>query len=124
MESASDSQLLIAAASGTLLFERGDPGDTMYVVEEGQIDIVLPEGRAPERVLAVLGPGDFFGEMAVLEGEPRTATARARTDSRLLPVRGATFNRLVQRNPEVAGRVMRKLSARLREVERELEATD
>ena len=114
-------ELLVSVLAGEILFERGDAGDTMYVLEDGEIEIVLPiDVDRPETQLAVLTPGDFFGEMAVLEGEPRTATARALTDCRLLPVRGSTFNRLVRRNPEVAVRVMRKLCGRLREVERKL----
>ena len=118
----SSRDLLVEVAAGESIFEQGESGETMYIVEEGEVDIVLPASGGEDRLLATLSRGDFFGEMAVLESEPRTASARARTDCRLLPVRGSSFIRLLQRNPELSVRMMRKLSARLRDVERRLEA--
>src|SRR5258708_38747540 len=67
-----------------------------------------------DRVLAVLEKGDFFGEMSVLEDMPRAASARALTDARLLQINGSTFDQLLQGNPEIAVRMLRKLSRRLR----------
>src|SRR5258708_13270947 len=70
-----------------------------------------------DRVLAVLEKGDFFGEMSVLEDMPRAASARALTDARLLQINGSTFDQMLQGNPEIAVRMMRKLSRRLRETD-------
>ncbi|MEO8706862.1 MAG: cyclic nucleotide-binding domain-containing protein, partial [Kofleriaceae bacterium] len=59
--------------AGTVLFEEGQPGDYMYVVQSGEIEIRRQVGET-ERVVAVLPPGEFFGEMAILNGRPRSAT--------------------------------------------------
>ena len=101
--------------AGAEIFERGDAGDEMYIVQSGSVEIVLPTDDG-ELQLAVLEGGDFFGEMAILEGEPRTAGARAVEDCALLPVKGATFTKMLQENPEIAVRMMRKLSARIRDL--------
>ena len=102
-------------SAGAEIFKRGDAGDEMYIVQSGSVEIVLPTDDG-ELQLAVLEGGDFFGEMAILEGEPRTAGARAVDDCALLPVKGATFTKMLQENPEIAVRMMRKLSARIRDL--------
>ncbi len=66
----------------------------------------------------MLEKGDFFGEMAILEDLPRTASARALTDVKLLHINGSTFDQMLRSNPEIAVRMMRKLSRRLRETDR------
>jgi hypothetical protein len=91
----------------------------MYIVGEGQVEIVL-EGEDGPVALAVLERGDFFGEMAVLESAPRTATARAKGGCRVLPLRGALFTEMLQRDPETTLRIMRKLCSRIRELQRRL----
>jgi CRP-like cAMP-binding protein len=104
--------------AGEVIFRQGDTGYDMYIVQDGQVEIVFQQGKSGvEERLAVLEQGDFFGEMAVLEGEPRTAGARALTACRVLTVGGAMFTKLLQENPEIAVRMMRKLSSRLRHVE-------
>ena len=88
----------------------------MYIINEGKVEILNHVGDE-EQILAVLEKGDFFGEMSVLEDLPRAATARAATDVRLLQINGSTFDQLLQGNPEIAVRMMRKLSRRLRETD-------
>lgn len=105
-------------AEGEVIFEQGAVGEEMYIVQTGQVEIVHRDGDGtPEERLAVLENGDFFGEMAVLEGEPRTASARALTDCKVLPVSGATFTKMLQGNPEIAVRMMRKMCSRIRHME-------
>jgi uncharacterized membrane protein len=71
--------------SGESLFERSDPGDSMFVLESGAIDVIIPaEVGTGEVVVSKLHPGDFVGEMGMLSGMPRTATARASVDTRVL----------------------------------------
>lgn len=102
---------------GQFIFRAGDIGSEMFVIHDGKAE-VMREGRSPtENVVAVLEKGDFFGEMAVLEGLPRTASVRALTDLKLVRVDGATFTQLLRTEPEIAVRIMRKLSRRLREME-------
>jgi len=101
---------------GELVFSEGDLGTEMYIINEGTVEILNVVGEE-EQVLAILEKGDFFGEMSVLEDLPRAATARAATDCRLLQINGSTFDQLLQGNPEIAVRMMRKLSRRLRETD-------
>ncbi|REJ82043.1 MAG: FHA domain-containing protein [Acidobacteria bacterium] len=107
--------------AGEVIFRRGDEGREMFLIDRGEVEVVLEaDERGEESVVATLGTRDFFGEMALLEGEPRTATVRARTDCRVLPVDGEMFNRLLQHDPSIALRIMRKLCARLRAFENRL----
>src|SRR5436305_4605411 len=102
--------------AGDYIFREGDLGTEMYIINEGKVEILNQVGDE-EQILAVLEKGDFFGEMSVLEDLPRAATARAATDVRLLQINGSTFDQLLQGNPEIAVRMMRKLSRRLRETD-------
>ncbi len=102
-----------------VVFEEGDLGTEMYIVQEGKVAI-LKRYKGREQQLAVLGQGDFFGEMSVLEDLPRTATVRAVSPCRLLEINGSTFDQMLRRNPEIAVRMMRKLSRRLRETDMRL----
>lgn len=106
----------IELKAGDLIFREGDLGTEMFIVHEGKVEILNQVGDE-EQLLAVLEKGDFFGEMSVLEDLPRAATARAATDCRLLQINGSTFDQLLQGNPEIAVRMMRKLSRRLRETD-------
>jgi CRP-like cAMP-binding protein len=107
--------------AGEYIFHEGDLGTEMYVINEGKVEILNLVGDE-EQVLAVLEKGDFFGEMSVLEDLPRAASARAMTDLRLLQINGSTFDFLLQGNPEIAVRMMRKLSRRLRETDEMLKS--
>lgn len=111
---------LKACAQGTVLFQEGEPGDRMFVIQTGRVQIVKRVGdvRFP---LATLGPGDCIGEMALLDGQPRSADAIVAEDSNLLVVEQGTFENLIRENGEVAVRIMRKLSERLREANRTIE---
>jgi signal-transduction protein with cAMP-binding, CBS, and nucleotidyltransferase domain len=88
----------------------------MFVIHDGKVE-VMREGSDGKTSAAVLEKGDFFGEMAVLEGLPRTASVRALTDVKLVRVDGATFTQLLRSEPEIAVRIMRMLSRRLREAD-------
>ncbi len=108
--------------AGTLIFGEGDLGTDMYIVQEGKVAI-LKTYKGDEQQLALLGQGDFFGEMSVLEDLPRTAAAKAFIDCRLLRINGSTFDQMLRKNPEIAVRMMRKLSRRLRETDMRLRET-
>ncbi len=107
--------------AGQVIFAEGDLGLAMYVIESGEVEIRKRIGDQ-ERVLAVLGKGDFFGEMSLLEDDaPRSATAVARTEVSAAEIDHAAFTYILERNPEIAIRMMRKLVRRLRETTRLLE---
>jgi len=84
--------------AGEYIFQEGDLGTEMYIINEGKVEILNVVGD-DEQVLAVLEKGDFFGEMSVLEDLPRAASARALTDIRILQINGSTFDQLLQGNP-------------------------
>jgi CRP-like cAMP-binding protein len=106
--------LLVTFKAGQVIFQEGERGDEMFIIEIGQVEIVRRRA-AEERSLVVFEAGDFFGEMSLLEDLPRSATARAVTDCRLLPVDASTFDLMLRDHPEVAIRIMRMLSRRLRQ---------
>jgi CRP/FNR family transcriptional regulator, cyclic AMP receptor protein len=92
-----------------VIFAAGDRGDSMYVVRSGEV-IIERDGK----VLETLGPGGIFGEMALIDGSPRSATARAKTACAVAPLNEKTFLFLVHETPYFAIAVMRTLTDRLR----------
>ena len=98
--------------AGEVLFREGEPGDVMYVLREGVVRISKgsPEG---DKTLAVLGAGEFFGEMSILNEKPRTATAEVVEAAKLLVINARTFEQMVKGNSEIAIRLIKKLAMRL-----------
>jgi CRP-like cAMP-binding protein len=105
---------------GTVLFEEGHPGDYMYVVQSGEVEIRRQVGET-QRVLAVLPAGEFFGEMAILNGRPRSATAVVRTPARLLVIDGKTFEAMLRARPEIALRIIKTVATRLEAANQHIE---
>src|ERR1051325_850851 len=98
--------------AGTVLFEEGQPGHVMYIVVEGEIEIRRRIGHT-ERMLAVLAPGEFFGEMAILSGRPRSAIAVVGSGARRHVIDGTAFEAMLRARPEIALRLIKALAARL-----------
>jgi CRP/FNR family transcriptional regulator, cyclic AMP receptor protein len=97
---------------GDVLFREGESGDVMFVIQSGAVKI--SKALAGEtKVLAVLGPGEFLGEMAILNGKPRTATATVVEPTRCLLIEAKTLESMVARNAEIALRLIKKLARRL-----------
>jgi len=106
--------------AGTVLFEEGQPGGDMYIVVTGEVEIRRQVGDS-ERVLAVLPAGEFFGEMAILNARPRSATAVVRSAARLLVIDATTFEAMVRARPEIALRMIRALANRLESANQHVE---
>ena len=104
---------------GEYLFREGESADYGYVVKTGQIEIVK-SGIDGEIILTELGPGSLFGEMALIDGSPRSAGARASVDSSVTEVRSDTFNQYIRNNPDAAVRVMKTLAGQLRSANTDL----
>jgi CRP-like cAMP-binding protein len=97
---------------GEVLFHEGEAGEVMFVIQAGAVRIAKAIG-GEEKVLAVLGPGEFLGEMAILNGKPRTATATVVEPTRCLVIEARTLEQMVTRNAEIAIRLIKKLAKRL-----------
>lgn len=102
----------VRLSGGTTVFRQGDPGGSMYVIRAGKVR-VLKEAHGRQRVVTTLGPGDFFGEMAVVMGRPRTATAEVLEEAELLKVPAAKLEEMVAQSGEVAIRLIRHLAERI-----------
>src|SRR5438105_13164326 len=105
---------------GTVLFKEGDPGKEMYVVQAGKVNITK-RVRDTEKILATLGPGEFFGEMSILNNKPRSAGATISEDAKLLVIDPRTFEAMLRGNAEIAVRLIKKLGERLQEADDQIE---
>lgn len=97
---------------GEVLFREGESGEVMFVIQSGTVRITKEIG-GEAKSLAVLGPGEFLGEMAILNGKPRTATATVVETTRCLVIEAKTLESMVARNAEIALRLIKKLAKRL-----------
>jgi hypothetical protein len=111
---------LVRFKPGEIVYQEGDPGSEMFIVQSGSVRIFRHLGGT-KQVLAVMEKGDFFGEMSVLEGSPRTASAEAAEPSELIEINTTIFDRMIRGNIEIAVRMLRKLSGRLQESQRRLD---
>jgi CRP-like cAMP-binding protein len=114
------SKALLEVARGEFVFREGDRGQDMFIIESGQVEILRQAAGAEP--IAVLGPGDFFGEMSVLEDEPRFASVRVIDAVKLLKIDRASFIPILRDNAEVAVRIMRRLAERVRRAEERIVA--
>ena len=94
--------------AGWVLVEVGQPGSGMFVLEEGTVEVQTPDGRSWE-----LGPGEFFGELALLTDDPRKARIRSKTWVRCLAISRSDFQRLLKEEPEIALAMLPKLAQRI-----------
>lgn len=100
--------------AGEVIFSAGDPGDGFYVVESGQVRIFARVGQDEQRLLATIGEGDFFGEMAVVDAEPRSASAVAEKPTRAYFLTRDTLLDLLREKPQLALDLVREFSIRMR----------
>ncbi|AGC44422.1 cyclic nucleotide-binding domain-containing protein [Myxococcus stipitatus DSM 14675] len=107
-------------SKGTELFREGEAGREMFVIQAGKVSI-SKRVRDVEKVLAVLGPGEFFGEMAIISNKPRNASAVVNEDARLLVIDPKTFEAMIRGNAEIAVRMIKKLAERLSEADAQIE---
>ncbi len=100
--------------AGEPVFREGDPGTALYVIEDGEVKIVLGSSEGKEVVLSLLGRGDFFGELALLDGQPRSADAVTTAASRLWILERDHFLRLLAEQPRFAAALLAAMSRRFR----------
>ena len=105
---------------GTVLFEEGEEGTTMYVIQVGEVEISRSIGGEPN-VLAKIPAGEFFGEMAILNDRPRSATATVIMPSRILVIDGSTFETMLRGRTEIAMRLIQTMARRLEQANQQIE---
>src|SRR5215216_2543091 len=106
----------VSIQAGELVFEEGSPGDALYVVLDGELEVTKRQG-GQDVLLAVRGPGEFIGEMSLLEQAPRSASVRTLQESRLLVISQAAFETLLSCSPSAHLTILRTVTSRLRSTE-------
>lgn len=106
--------------AGQVILEEGDEAVGFFVVSSGRVQVLKDLGGPKETVLATLGPGDFFGEMALLDGYLRTASVRALEDTHCLAMTRWDFTAELKSNPEMAIQILRTVVRRLRQTDARL----
>ncbi|MGO9766665.1 MAG: Crp/Fnr family transcriptional regulator [Myxococcaceae bacterium] len=104
----------------TVLFREGESGKEMYVLQSGRV-VITKKVRDQQKTLAVLGAGEFFGEMALISNKPRNATATVADAARLLVIDPKTFEGMIRGNSEIAVRMIKKLAERLADADAQIE---
>ncbi|HYA28781.1 MAG TPA: Crp/Fnr family transcriptional regulator [Acidobacteriota bacterium] len=107
----------VKLAAGELLFLSGDPGDGFYRLNEGLLKVSMVSPKGAERILAILGPGSIVGDMAVIDGRPRSASVSALRDCKLSFVSRSAFETIAAKNPEVYKHLLSLLATRLRDTD-------
>ena len=105
-----------------IVLNAGDSIDSMYLILSGGLKVVMGDHDGREVILCMLGPGDFFGEMGVIDDHPRSATVQATDESSLVVIGKDDFQRCMAENTEVALYVMRNLVKRLRLADRKIQS--
>ena len=107
----------VKLAADEVLFLSGDPGDGFYRLNEGLLKVSMVSPKGAERILAILGPGSIVGDMAVIDGRPRSASVSALRDCKLSFVSRSAFESVAAKNPEVYKHLLSLLAARLRDTD-------
>ncbi len=104
----------VKISKGSILFAEGDEGDHLYVIVEGKIKLGTSSGDGRENLLSILGPGEMFGELSLFDPNPRTSTATAVTDAKLLSLGQTKLIPWLTENPRVSLNLLASLAQRLR----------
>jgi len=99
------------------IVEEGLSGDYMYVIRDGQVKVTKLSGDGREKILELLGPGDFFGEMSLLDNAERSASVKSLTETRILALSRKDFLKELRRNPDLAMAVIQELTRRVRQMD-------
>jgi CRP-like cAMP-binding protein len=106
---------VVELPADTVLTRMGEPGDAFFIILDGSAGVDVPPRKRTR-----LGPGSFFGEMSLLDGEPRSATVRAETAVRLLVIQRLNFQELLREVPDLVHKILVTLTRRVRHLERSL----
>jgi CRP/FNR family cyclic AMP-dependent transcriptional regulator len=109
-----------SAPRSTTIMAGGDPTDSLYIVLSGRLKVMMSDSEGKEVILAILGPGEFFGEMGLIDDEPRSATVVTIEPCELLSIAKRDFKKAMAENWQMTEAVMRGLVKRLREADRKI----
>jgi CRP/FNR family cyclic AMP-dependent transcriptional regulator len=109
-----------SAPRSTTIMAGGDPTDSLYIVLSGRLKVMMSDSEGKEVILSILGPGEFFGEMGLIDDEPRSATVITIEPCELLSIAKRDFKKCLSENAEMSMAVMRGLVRRLREADRKI----
>jgi len=104
----------VKISKGGILFKEGDGGEHVYVIVDGKLKLGTTSGDGRENLLSILGPGEMFGELSLFDPGPRTSTATAVTDAKLLSLSNAKLIPWLRENPDVSLQLLARLAQRLR----------
>jgi CRP-like cAMP-binding protein len=104
-----------------VVFHQGDPGDALHIITAGAVKIVLPSPEGEEAIIATLHAGDFFGELALLDGEPRSATATATEPTETMTLPRDVFRELLDRHPSLRDALFSAVTGQLRRLTKHVE---
>ena len=113
----------VGLSPGEVFIREGEQGGTLYIILAGAVEVTKRDGEH-EVTLATRGPGEFLGEMSLLEQAPRTASVRATEPSQVLAIGSEAFRQLLARRPEAAATLLRTVTSRLRSTEASLVQAD
>lgn len=111
-----------AVSRGNVIFYEDDPGTSCYIIVKGKVKIVVNADDGREHILGVLQDADFFGEMSLIDGQPRSASAIAVEDVQMVTIQRDEFLKLLRSNPEISLKLLVTLSQRLRTADRNMES--
>ena len=109
-----------SAPRGAAIMHEGDPTDSLYIVISGRLKVMMGEADGKETILSIIGPGEFFGEMGLIDDNPRSASVIAIEPAELLALTKRAFRKCLVENSDLAMAVMRVLVKRLREADRKI----
>src|SRR5512140_1864343 len=107
---------------GEIIVEQGQKSNTLFIILTGRIRVVTADKRGREVILATLQPGDYIGEMSLIDNEPHSATVRAEVQTDMLTLGRAEFARCLPENSSLSYAIMRGLVSRLRNADRQIES--
>jgi CRP-like cAMP-binding protein len=108
-----------AYKDGQVIFKEGEAGECMFIIHEGEVRITK-KVQDKETTLAIFGPGEFFGEMAIIDNEPRSASATSAGDSKIIILNREVFENQIKSNPKIIMSILKKMSKRLRNADRQI----
>ena len=104
-------------AKDQIVVKEGEPGDTMFLIISGEVSVIRNVGATKETLIAKISQDDYFGEMALFEDKPRSATVKTNTDAKLLELGKLEFEEIMREFPQISINICKVFSRRIREVQ-------